>query len=173
MKKVLIGRRSMMALLVGILVLLSVFYPNTGMGIEKLSLEISSNNKIDLQGYFSRSGIAEPGDTIFEYYEGNEYVFQSNTYIFAGRVGDRNFELEYKPGGLGTNPTLRPTKLNVYYTKGGTFSLKISTTKCGSEQEEDLERVYLKMINLSGNKLEYQIILPECIKQFDRKYIKQ
>jgi hypothetical protein len=112
-----------------------------------------------------------PNNIIFEYRchnRGFPEIFIANQYIFKGRTGDNTFEIKYIPSGVMTQSRYMtssedlelPAEMKLFFERDSVLPLKITIgDPCKTER-----KVYLKLITLKGNGLEYQIILPECLK---------
>jgi hypothetical protein len=53
-------------------------------------------------------------------------------------------------------------KINLFFEENGLCPLSFVMLYSGCSKDE---KVFLKMIKLQGNQLEYQIILPNCLKR--------
>jgi hypothetical protein len=136
-----------------------------GAELEKVNFDAPENSaySISLFGFFSKSGIANPNDTIFSYMEEHKQsaipIVFFNQYKFLGRTGEKTFEIlsiEQGPGGVKASRE----KLNIYFDDTVSYPLRFISinTNCSLE-----DKILLKMIKLQGNQLEYQIILPNCL----------
>ncbi len=138
--------------------------------LEKDNFVMENDNCIII-GAFTKSLQANPNVVVFEYRCASkqfpESVFVSNKYIFKGRTGESTFEIRYIPDGVMTHFDMNenrevPADMKLFFERDSIVPLKISIgDPCKAER-----KVYLKMIALSGNRLEYQIILPECLKKY-------
>jgi hypothetical protein len=87
-------------------------------------------------------------------------------FIYSGRTGDKTFEIIYKGSDIRprTPPILekRREKINLFFEENSVCPLSFIALYSGCPKTE---KVFLKMIKLQGNQLEYQIILPNCLKR--------
>ncbi|MBI5043197.1 MAG: hypothetical protein HZC10_05080 [Nitrospirae bacterium] len=133
---------------------------------EKISFDAPTKKEytISMSGFFSKSGIANPNDTIFtflgEHKEFSRDIYYFNQYKFIGRTGEKTFEIMAIEKGPGLRLKETREKINMYFDDTAPYSLKFMSmnTKCDQK-----DRVLLKMIKLSGNQLEFQLILPDCL----------
>lgn len=138
--------------------------PSFGNDREKITFDAPRNPEctIGISGFFSKSGIAEPNDTIFSYLYENKRsplaIYYLNQYNFLGRTGEKTFEIKYVTGGTVAPKTSE--KINMYFEDNDLYPLKIImlNTNCSKD-----DKIFLKMLKLQGNKLGYQIILPDCL----------
>jgi hypothetical protein len=109
-------------------------------------------------------------DTSLGEYRGKKnYRSSSYWYRLTGRTGDKTFNIESgtirtsmlygRPGGSSGN---EPELQNVYFTAGDTVPLARSFYD-GCYKADD-QMIKLKMIDLKGNSLTHQVILPDCMK---------
>ena len=125
-------------------------------------------------GCFSKSGIALPNDILFQYrYYHTTYLIGGNEdFTYSGRTGDKTFEIIYKGSDLDLlekgreNIEKRREKINLFFEENGSCPLSFLSMFSGCSTNE---KVLLKMIKLQGNQLEYQIILPNCLKKQEKK----
>src|SRR5574341_707919 len=124
-----------------------------------------SDWKITLRGYFSKPGLIAPNEIIFSVTgKSTRYNFFENfTYHFIGRTGEKTFEMQYKFTS-NISPIKEDEKINMYlddnlyHLSFSPFKL-LTDTNCTEE-----DKVFLNINKLQGNQLEYQIILPDCLK---------
>jgi hypothetical protein len=121
-----------------------------------------------MRGYFSKSGIASPNESLFSYNCGHTKMLVGiiEDFMFSGRTGDKTFEIIYTSSDL--RPSTRPInerkreKINLFFEENSLCPLSFMSLYSGCSKDEKL---FLKMIKLQGNQLEYQIILPNCLKR--------
>ena len=80
-----------------------------------------------------------------------------NTWYYMGRTGDKTFNL------LKSKSYEKEEMIySVYFTPNDTLYLNsvLDVKGCSSK-----DRIYLKMLDLKGNKLTFQILLPDCAKK--------
>lgn len=119
---------------------------------------------INILGFFEKAGVAHPGDIIFEFLLKNKKfldLYNFTQYKFLGRTGEKTFEIEKSEKMYRKGVIIK--KLNIYFDKqGGLIELNIFSPVYTGCTEND--KIYLKMINLQGNELQYQTILPKCLE---------
>ncbi len=124
--------------------------------------------KIFMRGYFSKAGIASPNDSLFSYNCNNTTVLVGiiENFTYSGRTGDKTFEILYTSSDIRpSTPPIRETKrekINLFFEENSVCPLSFMSLYSGCSNDE---KVVLKMIKLQGNQLEYQIILPNCLKR--------
>lgn len=140
-----------------------------------------------MTGNFKKAGEANPGDSLLWFYSkmdattdtGTHYWFTDNKkYVFKGRTGDKTFEIEFtyeedKDSSMkkfereaGIKNKSKVQKLNMFFEKDSLYELKeinFLTWTHGVRCPEDAKKVFLKMLELKGNQLIYQIIIPDCV----------
>jgi len=139
--------------------------------LEKLEFTAPENHEynIFMEGYFSKSGIALPNDTLFLYkcvhIKMSYGIIQE--FKYSGMTEKKAFEI------ILTGSDLLPTviqpirerkkkRINLFFEENSLFPLSFVRLYSGCSNDE---KVFLKMIKLQGNQLEYQIILPRCLKR--------
>lgn len=123
--------------------------------------------RIELEGYFTKPQAAAPGDEVFAYVYSTSnaagtlyYLYE---YDFAGRTGDKTFELRLIKR-EGSSPRSE-TKISAYFDAETAMPLNaIVIPRLGANCSKS-ELPKLKMISLSGNQLEAQVLLPDCLKR--------
>lgn len=166
--------KTIIACLFVVFYLINPAVTNSGYSVELEEISFKApdlEGTYKLSGSFNKSGIAEPNGTIFKFHYADKKspldIFHSNIYIYMGRTGEKTFELQYRPEGIFMTPdnfaSIRehPAKINLYFTENDLYPLKIK--QAGLCTKDD--KVYLKMLKLKGNQLEYQIVLPDCLKK--------
>ena len=142
--------------------------------LESIKFKAPENNgyQIIVFGCFSKSCIALPNDIIFQYryYHTTHLIGGNEDFTYSGRTGDKTFEVIYKssdiiPDQFSTREKNRE-KINLFFEENGLCSLSFSSVFSGCSIDE---KVLLKMVKLQGNQLEYQIILPNCLKRQEKK----
>lgn len=89
-----------------------------------------------------------------------------DTYYFRGRTGEKTFALEYRRYSSVERNAPAERDQTVYYVFfSANDTLRLHTVR-GYGQCTYEDYVYLKMIELKGNVLKYQIQLPECAKKY-------
>jgi hypothetical protein len=122
--------------------------------------------KIIMFGCFSKSGIAVPNDILFQYRYFTTYLTGGiKDFTYSGRTGDKTFEIIYKTSDLNLREKERE-KINLFFEENGSCPLPFVSLFSGCSVNE---KILLKMIRLQGNQLEYQIILPNCLKRQEKK----
>jgi len=100
-----------------------------------------------------------PGENIFSFRDKRKGTDLSHydQYQFIGRTGTDTFEMKHNYGRMQMK---NEETLKMFFEKDSTFPLEFwfGYTSCNNEKIE------LKMLNLQGNQLEYEIILPQCLK---------
>lgn len=148
-----------------VIVLVSVLFgPSFSFGGELESIKFDSPESKDraivLQGFFSKSGIASPTDTLFFYGCYSIVTSWEDKYVFTGRTGNKTFEItRFFPIMLRKEET-KTLKINLYFEENSLCPLEIFPIHSGCSKND---KVFLKMIKLQGNQLEYQIMLPDCL----------
>jgi hypothetical protein len=124
--------------------------------------------QIILFGCFSKSGIALPNDILFQYryYDTTYLTGQNLDFTYSGRTGDKTFGIIYKASDLQDLREENREKMNLFFEESGLCPLSFPMVFSGCSTDE---KVLLKMIKLQGNQLEYQIILPNCLKRQEKK----
>jgi hypothetical protein len=137
--------------------------------LESIKFKAPKNNEyqIIVFGCFSKSGIALPNDVIFQYryYHTTHLIGGNEDFTYSGRTGDKTFEVIYKSSDLDLREKNRE-KINLFFEENGSCPLSFLSLFSGCSTNE---KVLLKMIKLQGNQLEYQIILPNCLKRQEKK----
>jgi len=145
---------------------------------ERITLLKSVEEEVFMKGSFENIGKANPGDQLFlwilDHSGKNYYYLFAKKYVFLGRTGDKTFEIEYtfSKSSAAIPPFSKKEnsndvkKMNMFFEEGGFFELKDLFfvpkdygTRCTTD-----DKLFLKMISLKGNELQYQIILPDCLK---------
>ena len=124
--------------------------------------------KISMRGYFSKSGNASPNEIIFSYKSGHTEMSIGfwEEFLYSGRTGDKTFEIIYSLFQI--IPSAKPIreikreKLNLFFEESSLCPLSFINFLSGCSEDE---KTFLKMIKLQGNQLEFQIILPNCLKR--------
>jgi hypothetical protein len=145
------------------LLLVSVVYADD---LETISFVSPSRSDwtITIKGNFSKPGLVSSGGTLFSVFEKAQGRFSYNSfdYLFTGRTGEKTFEIQYKCKTSSTRYDDKKINMylddNLYHLSFFPFSGPIYSN-CTKD-----DKVYLKKIQLQGNQLEYQIILPDCLK---------
>lgn len=138
--------------------------------LESLEFRAPANAEyqISMGGYFSKSGYASPNDLLFLYRSNSTKMLVGiiEDFRYSGRTGDKTFEIIYTSSDI--RPSTQPIrerkkeKINLFFEKNGLCPLSFVSLHSGCSKDE---KVFLKMIKLQGNQLEYQIILPNCLKR--------
>ncbi|MFA4918971.1 MAG: hypothetical protein WC581_06955 [Thermodesulfovibrionales bacterium] len=108
----------------------------------------------DYWGCFDKPCIIDPGDfNIFGVYA----TSVGDAWYYLGRTGEKTFNI-FKSMDFGKKEII----YSVYFTPNDTLRLKhvLGAKGCLSD-----DAIYLKMLNLNGNKLTFQILLPDCVKK--------
>ena len=84
-------------------------------------------------------------------------------YTFLGRTGEKTFDVNLyrsEPTRSGSHDEVK----HVYFERNDTIAIShgkhFSPAKCSSN-----DAIHFKILDLQGNKLKYQIIVPECLKK--------
>ena len=117
--------------------------------------------KISIFANLNNNVTANPDDTIFAmYYEDSRLgMYSVKSYKYKSRTGNDTFSLEESNDIMDkkTNP------INVYLDTNNAFQLPSSVVYSGCSPKESF--VYLKTFKLEGNRLNYQLILSECLQK--------
>jgi hypothetical protein len=134
----------------------------------KFSSPENAEYKIFMRGYFNKAGIASPNNSLFSYNASHAKLVVGiiEDFVYSGRTGDKTFEITYTSSDL--RPSIPPIrerkreKINLFFEENSLCPLSFLSLYSGCSKDEKL---FLKMIKLQGNQLEYQIILPNCLKR--------
>lgn len=80
------------------------------------------------------------------------------SYTFLGRTGDKTFEVRF----IDTGYDVKNEKISMFFEENELVPLDLKVELASSCTKTD--KIYMKMFKLKGNQLEYQIILPDCLK---------
>ena len=125
-----------------------------------------NNWEVQMTGYFKETKAVSPGEHFFSYKRelkrSNGQLLFLYQYNFAGRTGDKTFEL-VQIEREGSSPR-KERKISVYLDADTPMPLKLvwPTIDAGCGKSEAPK---LKMIKLAGNDLELQVLLPDCLKR--------
>lgn len=135
---------------------------------EKIVLDSKQGRdwRVEMTGNFGASKSVSPGDHVFSYktelISSRGQLLYLYQYNFVGRTGDKTFEL-LQISREGSSPRVEK-KFSVYFDPDAPLPLKIPLlpldTSCSAS-----EAPKLKLVKLSGNELEVQVLLPECLKR--------
>lgn len=150
--------------------------------LDIITLLTNNDEEVVMKGSFANIGKANPGDALFfwmlDHHVKPTFIF-ARKYVFLGRTGDKTYEIQFISS---TKAAAIPpfskeenkdefTKMNMFFDKDSLFELKglfFIPKNYGKGCTAD-DKLYLKMLSLKGNELQYQIILPECLKFWDHK----
>jgi hypothetical protein len=121
---------------------------------------------ISMEGWFAKSGVFSPQTQIFSI----SYFFKQsgphsgwlNVYKFSGRTGEKTFDLlltKYEPRGPKSE-----SKISVYFDQTVPLPLNLEPIMFVGTTCNRGEGPALQMISLTGNQLEAQVLLPDCLK---------
>ncbi len=113
---------------------------------------MSGRFKITLHGCFSKPCIYQPATYQNLFFFDSDYV--SRTFLFMGRTGEKTFTIR-------SHSDKEINLIFVYFIPNDLLFLSNigDHPPCGPQ-----DHIWLKMIELRGNSLECQIILPTCLK---------
>lgn len=135
-----------------------------------------------LIGPFNKSGIASRDDLLFAFgvvenhpKENKLYEFNYQEFRFLSRTGEKTFEVKHYGKSQGPKYNVNE-KLLIYFATDDIYPLKFYEYSWAFSVPEYLksnyfvkcsksDEAYLKMIKLDGNRLEFQVILPECVRK--------
>jgi hypothetical protein len=147
-----------MIIIISILLGLS---PSFGDNFEKKEFDSPTNSeyKIKFGGFFTNPGTINPNETIFTSILENKknQLFMYYQYKYSGRTGEKTFEIS-----LVENFTGKKEKISMYFDETNLFPLEFIRGYVNCSKDD---KVFLKMIKLQGNQLEFQIILPDCLSR--------
>ena len=135
--------------------------------LETINFDDPKNSKweITLDGFFDKTGISNPNDRLFTYFENLKTaplgLYHGFEYIYLGRTGEKTFEIQHIIIDF-VKEIEKKEKISMYFVKGDLYPLKRYRMHSSCSNEDN---IFLKMVNLKGNQLEYQIILPDCLKK--------
>jgi len=128
--------------------------------------------EITLVGDFNAAAAVTPGHDIFAYkFESKKFrgkLYWLYQYDFAGRTGDKTFELRLvKREGDASDPRNRKeSKISVYFDPEVPLPLDAMLVPGGlGARCAKGEVPKLRMLKLAGNELQFQVLLPECLKR--------
>ena len=112
--------------------------------LESLKFRAPENGEynIFMEGYFSKSGIASPNDSLFLFNYGHTQMLLgiSENFIYSGRTGDKTFEIIYKGSDLRpkTPPILekRREKINLFFEENSVCPLSFIALYSGCPKTE-------------------------------------
>ncbi len=134
---------------------------------ERITFDAPKNHEytITMGGYFNKTGVVQPNGLIFLYNISNKKfpldICNIVEYRFLGRTGDKTFEIEKISKAI-ASPKKREN-INMYFDESNPSLLLFYEYLLDTGCTEN-DKIYLKMVNLKGNQLEYQIILPNCLR---------
>jgi len=118
--------------------------------IKKFTVE-----KWDYWGCFDKPCTIDPGKlNVFAVSAGAGNV--GSTWYYMGRTGDKTFGL------LEEDYAKKEKVYSIYFTPNDTLRL---SHVLGAQGCLDNDAIYLKMLDLQGNKLKFQILLPDCVQK--------
>lgn len=85
----------------------------------------------------------------------------SDEYIFMGRTGENNFEIQHVYRSIFNRIDSKEEKMNIYFVKDDLLELRFAVPYTGCNELT----VKLKMLALDGNNLKYQILLSDCLRK--------
>lgn len=114
----------------------------------------------EMYGCFSKPCTVNPGETNL-YYNAGFGGKVATVYYFYGRTGDKTFDVRRKSTGTFGEDHI----YHYYFVPNDTVDIQYvggigKDMGCGPG-----DNVLLKFIELTGNRLTYQIILPNCLKK--------
>ena len=120
--------------------------------LEKILLKNDSGKLIAIYGCFTKPCSFQPGFNNLFFFNDDILNIAFN---YIGRTGDKTFDLvklDYRAS----------TTIHVYFTPNDTLSVYPSVKEISKCKNEKIP-IYLKMIEMKGNALKFQIILPPCL----------
>jgi hypothetical protein len=127
--------------------------------------------RIDYINFTYHSGIAVPNTLIVEaqltfkyknpawYNPTSEIEVIKAEYTFSGRTGDKIFEVRY----IDTGHFNQNRKIRRFFEENDRFPLNLSVYRFSDCKEND--KIFMNMLKLKDNQLEYQLIFPKCLKR--------
>lgn len=155
--------------MVSFLLLVFFLFPPLAIGNESRQFKHSENDTtytLYITGRFDQASKANLNDLIFS---GSGSVGEEALigdfieYRFLGRTGEKTFDLGYKSNGNGVAAE-SDSKLSVYFNKKEPLKIPLDFIAAYSPGCKTTDFLLLKMINLKGNSLDFQLILPSCLK---------
>lgn len=146
---------------------LIIAIPSFAVDLEQITYDAPKNPEytISMAGYFIKPGVAIPDSIIFTYSSNNKKfplaIFMLTEFKFLGRTGENTFDLEKTFNIVGGKWETK--KLSIYLDKNTPLILDMHTHRLYTGCNKD-DKIFLKMVNLKSNELEYQIVLPDCLK---------
>ena len=140
--------------------------PCFGGDFGKIEFDAPKNKeyRITLGGFLTKSGTVNPNETMFTYsdqnkkYPNDPRCFSYVEYKFSGRTGEKTFEISRAEKIVQSRPTTE--KISMYFDEANLYPLQITPIYVNCSKDEG---VFLKMVTMQGNQLEYRIILPDCL----------
>lgn len=156
-------------LISSILVLTGISVGSSASGSEREAAVFEAGQmEVQMVGFFANSGAASPGDPVFSYERRSKQNPHELSwlieYTFAGRTAENTFDLlksETYSDVLGVER--KKTRVSAYFDKNEPMPLDVRwypkiDANCGND-----EKPQLKMVKLSGNTLQAQILFPACL----------
>lgn len=151
--------------LIAALICVILASPARAQEFDKLKFSRRDNDVITLSGMFNKSRAVSPGEMIFAYLrtlnDGQmESLFQYN---FDGRTGDKTFDLRQIEWHFGKR---EEKKISVYFDPDAPLPVKAMSVylQVGAGCAAG-EVPKIAMIKLTGNELETQVLLPDCLRK--------
>jgi hypothetical protein len=123
------------------------------------------------KGLVMKPAAAYPNDTILIYWKKKGSFESFMSYRFIGRTSEKTFELETRTGVIGDKKEEPARMIKVYFDPMQELPLVFTPgrmTQVGTNCTDD-DYIRLKMLKLQGNKLEYELVLPQCLRVGEEK----
>jgi len=118
--------------------------------------------KIKLSGAFTKPAEVDPGEAIIFYHaESIKHpldLWSAGDYLFVGRTGENTYQIRQDFGSI-------KKTMNCYFDKNNPSEMELELPII-YVPNPNKEHFKLRVIDLKGNKLVYQIIVPEYLKPY-------
>jgi hypothetical protein len=121
--------------------------------------------KITITGGLEQNSIAKSGSILFQYIITENGFIDAQALTFDSVIGDNTFRLTEARSITDTPPRVLDIEFNSNKTYQLPFIPQYTGCKVDTYDNQMSSLINLKMMKIVGNRLEYQIILPECIKK--------
>jgi hypothetical protein len=115
----------------------------------------------DIRGCFSKPCVVPPGNSLFVMLVSDSQCYLGFNYDFTGRTGEKTFDIKFHRSSKDKSFE-KNTDMHVYYVQNDKIPLQSAE---GMYDCSNKDNIFLKLLDLSGNTLKFQIELPECIKK--------
>lgn len=123
---------------------------------------------ISMGGPFEKPGVVNAGEVMFCFHQADGKFPQlkwGDVYRFVGRTGENTFEVKYSHYNRTGSKFMQDTEdekiLKLYFEKNLEANLNIIPLDSSCIANPVYAK--LKMLELKGNQLKFQIILPDCL----------